>query len=402
MKILMVTQYFKPLWEGGGPPRVAYEISRRLVERGHEVVVYTTNFMNTNRHLPTNISVDVEGIEVRYFENFRRLIPQLNAIPPIPFALPMVARNELDEFDIIHIHEHRTALAAAVVPRAIKHEIPYVIQPHGSAPPFYQKQKGKKLFDKIIGNTILHNASFLIALTGSEEEQLIEMGVEPSKIRILPNGINIDDLYCNPIPGAFRKKMGLVDEPIILYLARFHRIKGPDLLIKAFSTVINHFPKAKLVMVGPDDGYLQEVQTLVENEGLINKVLFPGPIYKDQEKMNAFADADVYVLPSRYDLSPISIFEAWSVGTPVIVTDRCGIKDIIRECGMVVPFEKGALSHAIIACISNPEFSKKMGENGQKKVIEHYSWANIVKNIENLYIDATVKKHHDKNLCSIS
>jgi len=113
MRILQVTQFFKPMWEAGGVVRVAYEISKHLKERGHEVTVYTTNRCSRPTNIETNKSIDVEGMKVYYFENLRKYF-SLGTLKVIPYYLPFIARKQIKEFDIIHIHEHRTILAVIV------------------------------------------------------------------------------------------------------------------------------------------------------------------------------------------------------------------------------------------------------------------------------------------------
>ena len=88
-----------------------------------------------------------------------------------PYYLIFIARKQVKNFDIIHIHEHRTFLAVIVCYFAKKNNVPYIVQAHGSVMPFFQKTLFKKLFDKLWGNNILNNASNLIALTETESEQ---------------------------------------------------------------------------------------------------------------------------------------------------------------------------------------------------------------------------------------
>ena len=110
MKILQVTNFFKPSWEAGGPPRVVYEISKKLVERGHEVTVYTTDGFKYRLNVEKNKPIDVDGIRVYYFRNLSSYLTR-KWILPILYYLPMIAKKEIKEFDIIHIHEYRTFLA---------------------------------------------------------------------------------------------------------------------------------------------------------------------------------------------------------------------------------------------------------------------------------------------------
>lgn len=357
-------------------------MARGLAERGHEVVVCTTNFMNTPNEIPTNQPICLDGMTVYFFENLRKYFPRPGLLPPLPYAFPFYLRKNIQHFDIIHIHEHRTMMAAYAASLARQKGIPYIIQPHGSAPPLFQKQRIKRVFDKIVGFSALSNAKLLLALSEAEKQQLVSMGLDSSRIEIVPNGVSSNDMLIKPEPGAFRREMGLTDEPLVLYLARFHRIKGPDLLVNAFMQVIGTVPKAQLIMVGPDDGYLNEIKQIVVDAGLEHCIRFPGPIYDDIKKYSAFLDADVFVLPSRYETFPVSVLEAWMMGTPAIVTDSCGIQDEVHGCGSVVPFEEKALSTAIIEILLNPKKAALLGDSAREKVINKYSWPIIVDLLE--------------------
>ena len=191
MKILQVTHVFKPLWESGGMARVAYEISRGLVERGHELTVYTTNRSFYSTNLETNKQVCLEGMKIYYFENLRKYFPW-KTLPPLPYYLPFIARKEIKNFDIVHIHGYRTILSVIVHHYAKKYGIPYVLQPHGSLPRIIEKQRLKKLYDWVWGNRILRDASKLIAVSKEEAEYARLMGVGGEKISVIYNGMDIE------------------------------------------------------------------------------------------------------------------------------------------------------------------------------------------------------------------
>lgn len=396
MNVLVVSPYFKPLWEGGGPPRTAYALAKGLADRGHDVTVYTTNVKSIDYQLPTNRPVDVDGMQVRYFENLRRFLPDPEMLPPLPYALPFVVQNEISSFDVVHIHEHRTVLAAAVATQARRHSVPYVIQPHGSVLAFFQRQRAKRLFDRVIGSSVLKHADRLLALTATEAEQIINMGVDASKVVLLPNGIDPADMeLC--APGLFRRHLGIGDEPLLLYLARFNPIKGPDVLIESFPHVLRSLPRARLAMVGPDEGFQEEVKSKARNLGIDDYVLFPGPIYDAEMKRAAYSDSDVYVLPSRHEAFPISVLEAWAVGTPVIVTDRCGLREEVHEAGAVVPLDPHAMADAIIAMLCDQKGAREMGARGRKKVFGSYTWPLVTDRLEQLLEDLSRSRNGQKD-----
>lgn len=385
MKILQVSNFFKPSWETGGVTKVNYELSRNLVLRGHDVTVYTTDGYSSRLNVEKNKPVDVDGIKVYYFSNlFRILVKRLKLTNP--HYLPFVLRKEINNFDIIHIHEHRTLPTALIRYYAKKNGIPYVVQSHGSVLPFFQKSKLKKLFDLLFGYKILNDASKLVALTETEAKQYLQMGVDKSKICIIPNGIDIREFKNLPPKGTFRKKYSIDDnEKIILYLGRIDKIKGIDLLIDAFSDLVNEGINAKLVIIGPNSDYLPLLKEQSANLEVEDKILFTGPLY-GHDKIEAYVDSDVYALPSRYETFPNTVLEAAACGTPVIITDRCGIMDIVEgKLGSVVKFDKNDLKQKFVELLDDECFTTSANKNVYSSSILNFSWSYIIEQIECIY-----------------
>lgn len=385
MKILQVSNFFKPSWETGGVTKVNYEISKNLVARGHEVTVYTTDGYSSRLDVPKNRPICVDGITVYYFYNvFRSLVKKMKL--PTPYYLPFVVRKEIKNFDIIHIHEHRTLLAACIHYYAKKYSVPYVLQAHGSVLPHFQKQGFKKFFDLLFGYNVLKDASKLIALTETEAKQYIQMGIEESKICIIPNGVDLKEYENLPEKGEFRKKYSIKEnEKIILYLGRIDKIKGIDLLIGTFSQLRTELNNIKLVIVGPKSDYFSILDENVKNLNLNDSVLFTGPLY-GRDKQAAYVDADVYVLPSRYETFPNTVFEAFLCGTPVIVTDRCGISDIVvnYKLGSVVKFDESQLKYAIVRILKEEVKNDAFCDYVQI-LKDSFDWSSVLMRIECLY-----------------
>ena len=242
MKILQVTSFFKPSWEAGGPPRAVYEISRELVKRGHDVTVYTTDGYKHRLNVEKNKPVNVDGIRVYYFRNLSNYLTR-KWLLPFPYYLPIIAKKEVKDFDIIHIHEYRTFSTIVAYHYAKKYGIPYILQPRGSLPRI-KKAIQKKIFDALFGSSIIKNASKIIATSTIESGlyKSIFPNLETGKIIHLPNGINLDSYTDLPKRGNFRKKYSINEnEKVILFLSRIHERKGADILMKAFSKLRDEF-----------------------------------------------------------------------------------------------------------------------------------------------------------------
>lgn len=375
MKILQVVQFFSA--KHGGSAMVPYEMSKHLHDAGHDVTVITTDFQMENDFIDS-----LDGVEVIPFHCQMNIGSLL-----ISTSMKKYLKQNVNKFDIIHMHNYRTYQNIVVHKFAKKHGIPYVLQAHGSVLPFFSNEQLKNLYDRVWGYRILKDASKVIALTKTEAEQYKKMGVEENKIEIVPNGIDLPEYENLPDRGVFRKKHGIKsNEKIVLFLGRLHRIKGVDLLVEAFSDMAPKMEGGKLVIAGPDDGFLSTLKAQIEDLKIDDDILFTGPLY-GMDKLEAYVDADVYVLPSVYEIFGVTLLEACACGTPVIVTDRCGIADIMGKVGYVVEYDKKQLQDAIFKILSDDRLRRKFGEEGRKLVRGEFTWGKIVNRFEEIYLN---------------
>jgi len=376
MKILQVLSFFSPVH--GGSAEVPYQLSKELAKRGHEVTIYTSDYKISQEYINSVIGT---GVKVCSFKTWLS-----GTKPRVTPGLIRSAKEQVKYFDIIHMHSYRTFQNVVVHHYAKKYGVPYVLQAHGSVLPFFQKQRLKMLYDWVWGYRILKDASKVIALTKTEAEQYKKMGVDEDKIEIVPNGIDLSEYDDLPENGEFRRKYSIREnEKIILYLGRIHKVKGIDLLVDAFADLSKESNDVKLVIVGPDGGFLSMLKKQIKDLKIGDRILFTGPLYEG-DKLKAYVDTDVYVLPSIYEIFGITVLEACACGTPVIVTDRCGIADFVDNVGYVVEYDKDHLRDAIFKVLSDGGLRRKFGEGGKKLVKEEFGWDKIVLAVEKVYL----------------
>lgn len=375
MKILQVISFFSPAY-GGGAFEVCYHLSKELAIKGHEVTVYASDYK-----LSRGCIRSIPKVRIRTFKSWSNWVRFY--ITP---GMIKEVKEEIKYFAVIHMHAYRGFQNIVTHCYAKKYNIPYIFQAHGSFETFSENTKLKRIFDVIWGHRILKDASKVIAVTPTEAEQYKSMGVSENKIEVVPNGIDLSEFDNLPERGEFRRKYDLgSNQKIILYLGRIHKTKGLDLLARAFADLSKSLNGTTLVIVGPDDGYLPSLKKLVTDLKISDKVLFTGPLY-GQEKLEAYVDAGVYVLPSYYEIFSLTVLEALACGTPVIVTDRCGIADIIDgQVGLVVPYDKDQLSNAILRILSDDIMRREFRKRGKLLVREKFNWEKITEQIEGIY-----------------
>ncbi|MFC1977733.1 glycosyltransferase [Chloroflexota bacterium] len=375
MKILQVTAFFSPVL--GGSAEAPYQLSRKLAEKGHQVTVYTSDYKLARDHLDS-----LPSVKVRPFRTW----PSLATLYITP-AIFGKAREEVRQFDVIHMHNFRTFQNVAVHHYARKYGIPCVLQAYGSLARVMSKQGIKLLYDKIWGYKLIADASKLLAMTPTEIEQYGELGAERERIVTVPNCIEISEYERLPEKGTFREKYGITEDHIVLFLGRIDKIKGLDILVRAVAELDKEGTSIRLVIIGPDGGYLSVLKGLVKELKVEEKVIITGFV-PFETKLAAYVDADVYVLPSVYETFPTTVLEASACGTPVIVTDRCQIAPLVDNIfGLAVPYDKDRLRDALSQVMASEEMRTRFGETGRALVREKYTWSRIAEQIEEVYVE---------------
>jgi glycosyltransferase involved in cell wall biosynthesis len=383
MKILIIIPYFFPANVFGGPVKVAFDIGKELVKRGHDVTVYTSDAKTPAIRVKEKFA-EVEGMRVYYFKNLSMFLVKWSNFFVTP-GLCKKLRTDLREFDIIHVHEYTTFQNIFLHRFARKNKIPYVLQVHGSIPKV-DREGRQQLYEILFGSALLRDSSKVVALNSVEAKQYVSVGVSPQKIEIIPNGINPFDGE-KTIKGQFKKDNRIPnDKKIIIYVGRIHKSKGIDLLINAYDILVKKMncTDTLLIIAGPDDGYLAEAKSLVNSLNLGISVLFVGYI-KTEEKFAVLADSDVFVTPAFYGF-PITFLEACSIGLPIITTTKGDQMDWIDgKVGIVTSPTSLEIAKAMKLILSNKEMSEGFSAKGKMLVHSTFSIEKMVNKVEHMY-----------------
>jgi glycosyltransferase involved in cell wall biosynthesis len=234
---------------------------------------------------------------------------------------------------------------------------------------------------------MLAGASRLVATSEQEIEELAAGGIARPKIVMRRNGVEAPEKW--PERGAFRNKLGISTETkLVLFLGRLSLKKSPDLLLKAFAEVQKHTAKVPLALVfaGPDEGGVKlQLGQLATQLGIRANVQFAEPVF-GEDKWAAYRDADVFVLPSQNENFGNTAAEAVAAGTPVIVTEQCGIAPLLaNEAGIVVRHDEVALSEALVRVLGDSELRGHL-KAGCAKVTLRLGWESPIRDMEKLYV----------------
>lgn len=357
---------------GGGTAERTFQMSRFLALEGVECTVLT---------------IDTGLDKARVFA----LKPAVVVAVPLlikRFYVPRfswkIIKKLVDAADIIHLMGHWGILNALVYIAIRRSGKPYVVCPAGALPLFGRSYWLKRAYNFFIGRAIIRNASAWIAVTTSEFPQFESYGIPASAIAVIPNGVCEDDFPMVDV-SLFRRKFGLPDVPIILFMGRLNPIKGPDLLLQAFALVREKMGAFHLVFAGPDGGMLSDLIEMTHRFGLAECVHFLGFV-SGNDKSACYHLASLLVVPSRQEAMSIVALEAGICGTAVLLTDQCGFPDI-REVDprLEVASTATAIAAGLVGLVSDPKTLTQTGVVWKRYVANYYAWDVISPNYLRLY-----------------
>jgi glycosyltransferase involved in cell wall biosynthesis len=394
MRILNVTETYAPFLEFGGPPVKVRALSEGLTRRGHQVTVLTADWGLEGRGKPQEERVtmerspfgwrrkecDVEAIYLPTWLRYRRV-----SWNP---AVQRYCHMWLPKFDVVHIFGLYDLLGPAVASACRKRGIPYLVEPIGMFVPIVRNLWLKRLYHQLLGKPMLAGASRLVATSEQEIEELAAGGIGRPKIVMRRNGVEAPEEW--PERGTFRKRLGISAETkLVLFLGRLSAKKSPDLLLRAFAEAQKGAAGVPLTLVfaGPDEGGVQaQLEQLATQLGIRTNVQFTGSVF-GADKWAAYRDADVFVLPSQNENFGNTAAEAVAAGTPVIVTEQCGIAPLLaNEAGLVVRHDAVALSEALVRVLCDSKLRGHL-KAGCAKVTLSMGWESPVREMEELYVE---------------
>lgn len=357
--------------------QVAYQMARHLAQAGHEVIVAASDYTPDGSRFPKG------DFQVYLFTClFSRWGFYVS-----PSMIPWLYKN-LRGFDIIHLHNVRTFQNIVVSLLAKYQGVPYVLSAHGSLPILDERKGGKQAFDLLFGRRLIRDAAQLVAVSPAEARQFVQAGMIDERISTVYNGLDRAEFTNLPVKGKLRSRLHIPDEAeLILFLGRIHRIKGLDHLIAAFVKLLKQRPDVYLVCAGPDDGDLVRLQEMVHQSGVAEHIHFPGGLY-GEEKLSGLVDADLVVLPSRYEIFGLAPFEAILCGTPVVVSADSAAGELIgnANAGYLTPYGNIAQLTATLAdALNDKEQSARLVQSGQAFVRQQLQWPALIQQLEAVY-----------------
>lgn len=379
MRVVHMIPSAGPASFGGGV--VALNLVREQCRLGVGAEIWSLDTAADREWASRSYGVDTEAIKC--------FTPSLPARALWSRKMEQAARREGAGIALVHQHAIWAGLSRISLAARMKHGIPTVVTPHGSLEKWALGKSGfkKKIALALYEHENLKQASCLYACSEPEVASFRDFGLK-NPVAVIPNGVTSDWLSCQGNAGDFRSQHKIPDgKKIILFLSRISPKKGLPMLIEALAMNRDRLREWHLVIAGADEfNHKIDVENLIQTKNLAENVTFSGQLF-DQAKVDAFAAADLFVLPTLSENFGIVVIEALGTGTPVITTKGAPWGLLLSSgCGWWADVTQGAITEALRDAFSRtPEQLREMGQRGKELVVSSFTWQQAAQKTVRLY-----------------
>jgi len=282
-------------------------------------------------------------------------------------------------YDVIHVHGLFNFISTFAARSAIREGAAVVIRPFGSLSRYtFEHRRGalKRPWFENLERPNLNKAAAVHFTTDTERNEAewnrLALG---ARAHVVPPPFIVSS-------GLPRKKG---NQPVALFLGRFHPVKNIEALIEAWPGVRRKSPEAILRIAG-EGGRAYESQL---RQRSVAGVEFSGFV-TGAEKAKALAEATVLVLPSLHENFGIVVVEALAAGLPVVVSEHVQLRDFIaaNDLGIIASDSSASIAAAVSSVLSDLELQRRVAETGRRLVDESYNPETIGKQLHSMYLSA--------------
>ena len=293
------------------------------------------------------------------------------ALPPIANCLQNKIQSYACESNLVHnMRIGREGLSYASLQAARSHDIPFIF-----TPVHHPRWVGRRYQAYV---NLYREADAVIALTPTEKETLVGLGVSEERIHITGTGPVVASTAS---PELFKQKYGLTS-PFVLFLGQHYAYKGYRSVLEATEFVWKKDPGINFVFVGPavknsECVFSQNKDPRIKRLGQLSL----------QEKTDALAACALLCVPSLQESFGSVYTEAWQFEKPVIGGDIPAVADVIEDGvdGYLVDQSPDLIADRINMILTDSNLSSTMGKAGKRKLDKHFSWSSLSEKMEKVY-----------------
>jgi glycogen(starch) synthase len=393
----------------GGLGTYAEYITREFVEMGHDVTVFTLNpgnlktrevikgvevhrplIADASNIFPLFVTEDLKkwGANIRLFND----IFIYNILSATKLVNHLI-KKEGYKFDTVAVHDWLSSIAGIIIKNET--QIPVVFHVHSTE--FGRSGNHGSEVVSHLESATAKAADRVITVSHAMRDDLIRHGWPQEKISVVWNGVNPTRYDPNNFSPEDIKRIRSNynikdDESMLFFLGRLTWVKGVRNLIQAMPTILEEYPKIKLMILGKGEEQ-KDIDETASRLGIKDKVISRFEFVPEEERILHYAAADVCVFPSVYEPFGIVSLEAMSMAKPVVVGAHgvVGFREQVinsgpDQNGIHINGENSAdIAWGVKEVLKDKERAREWGENGRKRVLQYFTWDKVAEQTLQIY-----------------
>jgi len=224
---------------------------------------------------------------------------------------------------------------------------------------------------------LLSNQSLDLYITVSEKDRktLLKSGLPKEKVELIYNAVDENLLSIQGDPEWLRKKFDLPPDSVICTaVGRLVPVKGYDVLVSAMQRIASQVPQLFCLIVGEGESK-EGLSGQIRQAGLKDRVCLVG-YYDRDSAMSILKSSDLFVMPSRYEGTPIALLEAAALARPILASATGGIPELVQHqehAFLVPPGDPEALARGLLKLTLDREYATRLGQRAQQRIHEKFN-----------------------------
>lgn len=368
----------------GGGQRIVSYITDHLLKIGEKVCLLSPDSGTFTQ------AISAKGVPV-FFKPMRKTYHLHDAL-----AIAKLIKRE--KIDFLHTH---SLGAGNVLSRlgGLFSGRPVISHVHGENN--YNANPLIRRYQQFLDRATLSASQKIIAVSEKTKQNLVHEGIDPSKIEIILNGVEIPPQLSQARKSVFQEFSIPENAAVAACIGQLCQTKGQDLLIEACAILEQQNQTLVLLLVGEDlqhhGLYQKKLKELAQAHGIENRIRFIG---LRQDVPRLIQASNFVVLPSRIEGLPLVILEAMASAKPVIATDVGGISEVVihQKTGLLVnPGSKENLAKALRVLLENPRSAEQMGQAGQKLIEKKHQVSIMLEKVMKIYREILAQDGRHRN-----
>lgn len=389
MKVLMLGWELPP-HNSGGLGVACYNIAKALAGRDVDIefvlpylAEHDVNFMKITSALdfkPTEIGFAYDSLHFDEVNPDTQAVSMAEQLNLYETAVGRIA--ELGEYDLVHAHDWMTFRAGLRAREALN--VPLILHVHSVERDRAGGNAGNPLVREIEGLSMLL-ADRVVAVSQHTKNMIVkDYGVPADKISVAHNSLNpwelepLDELSAYQYLSR-KKQLGY---RVVASVGRLTIQKGLPNLLYAAKAVVDHAPKTIFLIVGSGEQEYELIE-LAARLGIGKNVVFTG-FLRGKAWRDAYAIADLFVMPSISEPFGLTPLEAIGYGTPVLISKQSGVSEVIMNCLKVDFWDINEMANQITAVVQSPALTSELHQNSYNE-FSRLSWGRCAEQLDNLY-----------------